>query len=312
MRDYKQRANMILERRDAVLAGRRRRKKALRRYSGAAVTACAAAVICFGTVSLLGRYDTQDIRTDIRSAVQSVGGDERTADRSTAVTEISRDTAQSVTSHSKTAAAETETKETSLYTEDTANDSERGSAETVQTQPVQTEQNTVTTQVTTVTVTEKVTEDNGKVITDPKPIHDDVTDANEHTFRVFSRDDPMWIFPAVSYGGQTFSNGSYISRTTLDMFSEFWRDETEISSYDPTDKRDYTEPVMIYGLAVEGEYQGYIVVYYKNYGLYILYTADEEEPEGDDTEDEEDIGDIFGEDDMEEDTSEKDTLIDNE
>ena len=273
MKDYKQRAEKILERRDNVLAARHRRKNALFKYSVPAAALCAVIAVCFGAVMWNSSVapDPAKIISVIRSSSsadrEAVTNEAAASNESTAET-----TSTSVSSIDKTVTQTTLTDISEYEYEDEAEDG------TSYAQPAVTE-------VTSVTPSPASEEKPTEVVTQPTDITDVISEPedgygfNYHGSlpRLAAKDDPIWVFSEINYDGIDYHGCKYLSESNKNSFYIAWFDEAEftVSQKD----REVTEPMTVYGLSDKEEFQDYIIIRFNNYNIYALYESMAEQPD---------------------------------
>ena len=261
MEDYRESAERVISKGKLILFQKHEKRRRIVKYSITAASACCAAALCFGTVSLWDK----GVITDNTSMI--------TADiipDSTAAAQITVTTAP-VTSVSKTTAAtvtKAETK-TAPYTENDTDVYEYDfPAQPEQVQPSETQPAVKTTEPPTLP-TEQTTLPEETIKNHTMPHLGDM-------------DDPIWVFHDITYGGMKYSGCGYLRKASAESFYIPWREDLELTVFDPKKNMDITEPVTVMGLRDAEEEQEYIIVCFKNYEMYALYSNEsltEEEPE---------------------------------
>ena len=251
MKDYKQRAERILERRDKVLAARHRRKSALYKYSVPAAALCAVIAVCFGAVMWDGNVapDPSKIISDIHSSSNS--------ENEAVIKETSAPNENEPKTTTSTSVSAADISETQTIVTDTAENNYDTSYE----QPAVTEKPAVS----------------GPAVTETVPQTEEIYDEDiisPTTFtltHLLASDDPIWVFSEINYNGIEYHGCRYISEGNKNIFYTPWCEETDFTV--AKKDREVTEPVTVYGLSDKEETQDYIIVRFNNYNIYALYES---------------------------------------
>ena len=292
MKDYKQRAEMILKRRDAALAVRRRRKKTLYRCSAYGVILCTAVTLSFGTISLWNKQNDNNVHNissmmDTASTENAHARDTskpRITDTTqlpysaeikvseTTVTSISRRTT-SVSEYNVTDDPKTETEEIIEYNRNEDTDIPSPVEKAATSAPKNEVNSTTTTSVTTSNAAVTLPgypEDQEN--TPDEPI-EDIIEEQFQMNHLADTDDPIWVFSNITFEGQSYSSCRYLSGENKKRFYISWTEDTQLTAEHHS--REVTVDVTIHGLRDREDEQEYIIVWFKNEDMYALYEADE-------------------------------------
>ena len=101
----------------------------------------------------------------------------------------------------------------------------------------------------------------------------------KHIARFLASYDPITNFPVVSFDSKEYEGYKYINASHFSNFYICWTEETVLNTFSENMGIEITEPVIINGLRDKEFNQEYIIIYFKNYNMYGLYWAVEQEEE---------------------------------
>ena len=91
------------------------------------------------------------------------------------------------------------------------------------------------------------------------------------TTLITETDDPAYYFPIIVYGDGEFVSRGYMDSDEANSYYVMWTGEDVFTFEDEEECVSLSEPVTIYGLSQTDVKQEYIIVYYSNSGVYVLY-----------------------------------------
>ena len=106
----------------------------------------------------------------------------------------------------------------------------------------------------------------------------EVTETTRRTMpHLLASDDPITNFPVISYDGKDYEGYRYITAERFSKFYICWTEETVLNTFSENRGMEVTEPAVINGLRDKEFDQEYIIICFKDYNMYGLYGAVEEE-----------------------------------
>lgn len=275
MKDYRQRAERVLARRDQLIGKKRIRKKLLVKYAAVASVVCAAMTVCFGAAALWNYITDEksndndsphssytEVYTATAPPTEEYSGGEQDYDRAgepavTTVTTVTKEKSTTTTtsrSASETAAAVV------YYGDEEQTVTEENKTTTVSVTVSTTTSETKTTSATTVTTTVTTTAVTTTTVT------------TETTPFVY---DPVTVFPTVNSGGVNYCSADiYMDSEEANSYYVLWQQNEELYYSDPETGVEVTDRVTIYGLSNYDEKQEYVIIYFQSVDVYALYRTE--------------------------------------